>query len=531
MNQTFDIVICGGGSAGCVVAGRLCELDPTLRVALVEAGDEPARNPEVLRADGYKDAFANDAVIWERFSAPQPGCDDHRLFVGSGRGLGGSGSVNAMVYTRGARADFDAWELDGWRWDDLVEDFAAVERVLRLNRRPPTTMTEVCIEAAEQVGFERATDFNDGRLSGRLGYEWMNYDGDERRSSYVSFLLPKRDHPNLDVMTRTRVQRLLVDGDRVTGVEVHDAEGRPRVLEAKREVVLAAGAIETPKLLLLSGIGPREAIEPHGIRLRHELTGVGANFHDHPNVTLFFRGKQAVDFNYPQLYGFHRANPWTDWTEDEADVCYVFYPARSSFREALVRLLPGIALPQPLYRVDALRQGMREGVKLAFESQTLRDFIARIYGLVVILGKPQSRGSVRLRSASPADEALVDPAYFSDPADMDTMIFAVRHARRIANALPLCRWGNDELMPGWSKTNHIDLERFIRGNAMTTYHFAGTCRMGHDAASVVDTRLRVRGLRGLRIADASVIPTVPVSALNAPSMLIGYRAARFVHEG
>lgn len=523
----YDYVVIGGGSAGCVVAAELAS-DPDNRVMLLETGAPAESHPETLRADGYKDAFVNDALMHERFSVPQPSCAGQALFMGSGRGMGGSGSINGMVYTRGAALDYDEWP-EGWRWADVVPDFEAVERRLDVRRRPPTEFTEACIRAAESAGFARKEDLNDGDLHGVLGYEWMNYRGADRRSSYVAFLKDGGPRPNLAVVTGASAHRLRFDSDRRVRAVEYAHGGGTHTVHVGREVVLCAGALETPKLLMLSGVGPGEELRRHALPVVHEQPAVGRNFHDHPNATVFFRGRRPVDCFYPQLYGFHRARPATALPPGQSDTCYVFYPARSSFREALIRLLPGIVLPQPLYRMPAAPAALRAGIAAAFRSARLRAFVERLYGIVVILGKPLSRGTVGLSSHRPQDCARIDPRYFEHPEDLETMIDAVELTRRIAAGASLREWGNREIVPGPIARSRASVGRWVRGNAMTTYHFAGTCRMGGEDA-VVDRRLRVRGVTGLRVADASVVPTTPVSALNAPSMLVGYRAARFIRE-
>ncbi|HHH31889.1 MAG TPA: GMC family oxidoreductase [Polyangiaceae bacterium] len=522
----WDYVVVGGGSAGCVAAAGLAR-DPSVTVALLECGDRAEDHPETLTADGYKQAFVNDALMHQRFSEPQPGIGGRRIFLGSGRGMGGSGSINAMVYTRGAAEDFDAWG-DGWRWRDVAPDFERVEEVLRVRSRPATSFTETCIAAAEEAGFRRSEDLNDGDLSGVLGYETMSYEGDTRRSSYVAFI---KDHPrdNLTVITGARARELLVRDRTVEGV-IYDRKGERQTAKVRREVILCAGALETPKLMMLSGIGPGEALRGQGIAVRHELREVGKNLQDHPNVTLFFLGGQTVDCRYPQLYGFHRVGESPQLAPKQADSCFVFYPARSSFREGMMRMLPAMILPPKVHRAGTLPHLMRRGIAKAFDQLAVQRLVARLYGIVVILGKPRSRGTLTLASDDPAEPPCLDPAYLADPADMETMVRGVSRARAIAAATPLRGWGNREVIPGGFGQGRKGTERFIRNNVMTTYHYAGTCRMGSDDASVVDRRLVVRGLRGLRVADASIMPVTPVSALNAPSMMIGYRAARLCLE-
>jgi choline dehydrogenase-like flavoprotein len=517
----FDYVVVGAGSAGCIVAAELA--DAGASVLLLEAGEPAEANPETLRSDGYKTAFVNDRLMWNRLSAPQRALDGRSVFLGSGRGVGGSGSINAMVYTRGDRLDYDEWPA-GWRWDDLLPDFARLERALDVRRMAPTGFTEACIAGAEHAGFRRKDDLNDGSLCGHLGYEWMNLAGADRRSSYVAFVKSRPARPALRVATDATARRVLFDGPRAIGVE-YQTETGVHVARARREVVLCAGALETPRLLLLSGVGPGDELAAHGIPQIAELP-VGRNLMDHPNVSLFFLGGQATDCDRPQLYGFHRARPSSSLPPGQADTCYVFYAARSSFREGAMRMLPSMALPPPLYRVAPLRRAMMASIGVAFRAPPVRRFVERMWGIVVILGKPRSRGALRLASPDVRAPAIIDPAWLSHPDDLAALLDGIALARRIAGSPALSAWGNREIIPGARVDGAASLSRFVRKNVMTTYHYAGTCRMG----DVVDERLRVQRLAGLRVADASAIPSVPVSAMNAPSMLIGYRAARFLRE-
>ena len=530
--ERYDYIVVGGGSAGCIAAAELSR-DPALSVLLLEAGDRAEAHPETLRADGYKHAFANDALIWERFSVEQPQCGRQRLFMGSGTGLGGSGSVNGMVYIRGAREDYAEWP-SGWHWEEVVRDFEAIEEVLRPRKRPPTDFTEACMAAATEAGFTPTSNMNDGDLGRVLGYEWMNYEDGDRRSSYVAFLRDALPRPNLTVLSGARGRRVHFDAERVARSVEFEHQGQIRAANIGREVVLCAGALESPKLLMLSGVGPRAELERHGIDVVFDAPGVGKNLHDHPNVTLFFLGDRDVDCFYPQLYGFDRVNAALPLSPGQSDTCYVFYPARSSLREAAMRLLP-TRLPPFLYRMRVLRWLLRAVLGLLLALPPLAAFIRRMWGIVVILGKPQSRGSLLLASADPRAQAKLDPAYFRHAADMETMLSGAERARELAAAPSLVRWGSKELVPGRRQRTRPQLQRWIEKYAMTTYHFAGTCRMGDDAEAVVTPDLRLRGVTGVRVADASVVPTTPVSAMNAPSMLIGYRVAKAIyaslHEG
>ena len=521
-DETFDYIVVGGGSAGCVVAGELGS-ETRLEIALIEQGDDAEEHPETLEADGYKHAFANDALLLDRFSTPQEHRRQSRLYLGSGRGLGGSASINGMVYTRGAKEDYESWPR-GYQYGDLAPVFQALEDKLRVRPRAATEFTETFVRAAEAAGFRRSQNMNDGDLSGVIGYETMNYEGSARRSSYVSYVREARRRENLHVFTKALTRRVVFEGNRAVGVEI-EQHGKRRVLRARREVILCAGALETPKLLMLSGVGPAAELAKHGITSVVDLPAVGENLHDHPNVTMFFMGKREVDSYYPQLYGFHRANPDSDLPKGQSDTCYVMYPARSSLREAAMRMLP-TKLPVPLYG-KASKGIIRAGIATATSVGLVRSGIARVWGCVVILGKPKSRGRLSLASRDPAAQANIDPGYFTHPEDMETMIRGVRLGRKIAQSEPLAKWGNLPLLPVMAKTDK-QIQDFIEGNLMTTFHYAGTCRMGEDKASVVDLEMMVRGTRGLRVADASIVPVTPVYAMNAPSMVVGLKAAQLV---
>lgn len=523
--ERYDYIVVGGGSAGCIVAAELAK-DETRRVLLLESGPAAEDHPETLVASGYKDAFINDAVMGERFSVPQEHAANQRVFAGTGTVLGGSGSVNGMVYTRGAREDYARWP-DGWHWDDVTPDFEAIERRLRPHRRPPTQWTEACVAAAAEHGFDLEEDLNDGNLSNVIGYEWMSYEGENRRSSYVAFIKEAGARPSLTVLPRARVHRIVftVDG-RARAVEL-EYQGELTRAEATREIILCAGALETPKILMLSGIGPADHLRALGIPVVADRPCIGAGLHDHPNVPIFFKTDRDIDCFYPQLYSFFRTNADSDLPASQSDTCYVYWPARSAMRQMMQRMVPPKVIPHALYGPRS-RAWARAAIGGLFKIGALQRFTDRMFGIILILGKPKSRGTLRLQAADVNAQALVDPAYYSDPEDIETMVKGVRIARAIGGAEALRSWGARELMPGRRIQSDEATERYVRKNTITTYHFGGTCSMGGSEDAAVDPKLNLRGVRGLRIADASVIPCTPVSALNAPSMLIGYRAARLI---
>ena len=317
MRETYDYIVVGGGSAGCIVAAELAD-DPGIRVLLLESGPDAEEHPETLAASGYKEAFINDAVMGERFSVPQAHSAKQRIFAGTGTVLGGSGSVNGMVYTRGAREDYAEWPA-GWRWEDNEADFREIEERLRPHRRPPTQWTEACIASAQEQGFARKEDLNDGNMSDVIGYEWMSYEGDDRRSSYVAFIKDAGARENLTVMTGARAHRVVFTADKRARAVEFERGGLLDRAEASKEIVLCAGALETPKLLMLSGVGPSEHLRAFGIPIVADRRCIGAGLHDHPNVPVFYKTKNDIDCFYPQLYSFFRTNPDTDLPASQSD--------------------------------------------------------------------------------------------------------------------------------------------------------------------------------------------------------------------
>jgi choline dehydrogenase len=247
-------------------------------------------------------------------------------------------------------------------------------------------------------------------------------------------------------------------------------------------------------------------------------------------VPVFFKADREIDCYFPQLYSFYRTNPETALPKEQSDTCYVFWPAPSAMRQMTQRMLPPMVIPELLYGPRS-RAIVRSLVALVFKIRAVQRFTDRLFGIILILGKPKSRGTLRLASADAAKQALIDPAYYADPEDLDTMVRGIRIAREIGNSAGLKDWGARELRPGKRTRSDKAIARYVRKNTITTYHFAGTCAMGTRDEDAVDTQLRVRGVRGVRVADASAIPVTPVSALNAPSMLIGYRCAKMIRAG
>lgn len=523
--EQYDYIVVGAGSAGCIAAARLAQANIG-SVLLLEAGQPAEQNPETLSADGFVQAFANDNVMLDRLSAQQPRCGNRHLYMGTGTGMGGSGAVNGMVYTRGDKRDFDQWPAD-WHWSQVAPVFEQIEDILRVRPRGGSEFTMTCVDAAVQAGFIRRDRLNDGELCGHVGYQLMNYDGDRRRNSYVAFL-QNQTVPQLTILTRTQVQRIIFDADKkAVALEIKSATGLRRIA-IRQELVLCAGALETPKLLMLSGVGPQNQSLHFNLPVVADVPAIGRNLQDHPNVCVFYRGKRVPDSFYPQIYGFDRMNPALPLADKQADTCFVFYSAAASIQQSMQRMLPAIVLKPRQYAQRQWRHRIKQMVNALFLLPFTRRFVSRVYGIVVILGKPVSRGEVTLASTDPAQPARVNPGYFLHAADMDTLVEGVLRARKIAAQNALARWGNTPLSKAARSDDREDIKRWIRSAAMTTFHFCGTCRMGEQHYDPVDTQLRLKAVKNVRIADASVMPEIPVSALNAPSMMIGWRAADFV---
>lgn len=542
VTHTADYVVIGGGSAACIVAGRLAEHGYS--VLLLEAGESAEAHPETLTADGFKYAFANDATMWPRMSSPLPAMG--RKYLGTGRGMGGSGSVNGMVYTRGDKHDFLTWPA-GWQWDDVLPAFEAIEAKLQPRPRPPTAMVQRFIQACTSLGMREETGLNTGNLSGKVGANDMNYAGEQRRSSYRAFIqeflaAQPAAAQRLHIITGAQVERIEFAGQTATAVH-YRKDGRAAQATVGKEVILTAGALETPRLLMLSGVGEAAHLQSLGLPVVCDAPGVGLHLQDHPNVSLFWRGQQPLDFAYPQVYAFDQAErvapaaaPFsthanTDNDTDFApDTCWVFYAASGSIQQAMHRMLPIMALPGGLHQITWLRQSLRGLIDLAFALPPVQRFVANIFGIVVILGKPSARGSIRLASAAATDAADIQPGWYGSAQDKARMEAGIRKALQMVQQPSLAQLAPRPLSaaakPGITPDK---LWQWIHKASMTTYHFGGSCRMGDDALSPVDPQtLRVKGLRNVRVADASVMPEIPVSALNAPSMMIGWRAAEMI---
>lgn len=531
----YDYIIVGAGSAGCVLANRL-SADPQLSVCLLEAG--PADTHPLIRMPlGIVHMMMSTRLNWRYYSVAQPELDDRCLYYPRGKTLGGSSASNAMVYTRGHATDYDHWAAlgnRGWAYADVLPLFKRAEHHEAgpspfhgvngpLNVAPqrcPNQLTRVFVSAAVEAGYALNPDFNGAIQEGVNCYEVTQKNG-ERWSVARAYLHPVLKRRNLTVLTGARALRLRMKGARAVGVD-YAMRGRVYDAAARCEVLLAAGAINSPQLLLLSGIGPEDALRPYGIPMRHHLPGVGHNLQDHLDALVVHRCTQPVSLGLSPAslpawlkhlfdYAIHRQGPLT---------------SNSAEGGGFVRSSPSLAIPDLQFHfAPAHLDGHARNLRSAAFSLLGHGFTLHVCTL-----RPRSRGRVRLRSADPTDAPLIDPRFLSDPADLPPMVSGVKAARAVLAAHAFDSYRGKEIFPGAQVRTDEEIVRFIRRKAESIYHPVGTCKMGHDPMAVVDDRLRVHGIAGLRVADASIMPTLVGGNTNAATVMIGEKAADLILE-
>jgi len=529
-----DIIIVGGGSAGCVLAARLSE-DPAVQVVLLEAG--PADSSVLIHCPAGLALLAKTGQAnWCLNTVPQPGLNGRRGYQPRGKVLGGSSSINAMIYTRGHRQDFDAWAAQGnpgWSFAEVLPYFKRAEHNERgadawhgsggplnvMDLRSPNPVLPDFIEAGVQAGHAHNPDFNGPQQDGVGAYQVTHRNG-ERCSVAKAYLTPHLGRPNLRVITgalSTRVLTDTVDGQlRAVGVQYRADSGRAALqnlmLKPGGEVVLSAGAFGSPQLLMLSGIGPAEHLRAHGIEVAHDLPGVGANLHDHADVVMVVDAPRLTDLFGLSLRGvLAMLRGVRQWRRERSGAL------TSNFAEA-----GGFIKSQPQEPIPDLQLHFVVGKLLDHGRQTV---FGHGYSCHVCLLRPRSRGLLRLASADPQVAPLIDPAFLSDPDDVARLVRGFRRMRELLQQPALARHGGKETAASAVAQSDAQIEQYVRNHADTLYHPVGTCRMGADPMAVVDAQLRVHGVAGLRVVDASVMPRVVGGNTNAPVVMIAEKAA------
>jgi choline dehydrogenase len=526
-----DYVIVGGGSAGCVLASRLSE-DPGTRVLLLEAG--PEADADEIAIPAAMSRLFQTKYDWNYTTVPQERADDRPVYWPRGRVLGGSSAINAMIYIRGSRYDYDGWRDEfgcvGWGYRDLLPYFRRAETNARGASRwhgadGPLSVVDLgrksehgkaFVEAARRRGAPDIDDFNGPVQEGVGFYQVTQRDG--RRCSAADAYLPasvRAARRNLTIRTGALVTGVLIEGGRAAGVTVRQA-GKDETIRAEAEVILAAGTIGSPQLLMLSGIGPADELREHGIFVIADNRAVGANLTDHPMV--------PVIWSTPKLRG-----PWENSGNRNVIRWKLTHkgPLTSNIAEA-----GGFARSDPRLQAPDLQWHV---LPAAFLNQGLTDPARRAMSVLVTLVSVASRGQIRLRSRDPRHRPLIDPAYLSDSSDLVALTTGLRTIRDYASAAPLSGIASGELAPGDEMHTDQQVRDYIRASVSTLYHPTGTCAMGGDSPlhaarqpSVVDPQLRVRGVTGLRVVDASVFPTLPRGNTNAPTIAVAERAADLI---
>jgi choline dehydrogenase len=528
MSFPYDYIIIGAGSAGCTIANRLAE-DYALRILILEAG--PPDDSFLLKMPaGFASLPENSPYNWRYETVAQKHCNGRRMFWPRGRTLGGSSSINAMLYVRGNAWDYDHWRQlgnEGWSYPDVLPFFKKAENNERgaddfhgtggplnvADQTDPSKLNEGFLKACEQAGHKRVKDFNGANQEG-VGYYQVTQKEQQRCSTASAYLRPayERNKNNVHIVSDALVERIILDKNRAMGVR-YVLNGRDEVARCRREIILSGGAVNSPQLLMLSGIGPADHLKSVGIRPLFDLPGVGGNLQDHLDAAVlqFCKTRDTYD-RANKLYSLYKY-----WRHKKG-------PGTSPIAETggFLSTRSGLAAPDiqlhflPVLVIDHGRTRLKKDG----------------YSLHVCTLRPESTGTIRLASPDPKAHPLIDANYLAERKDLDTLIAGVKMGREIFAQSGLDPYRAEEFQPGAAVKTDAELEHWIRAKCETIYHPVGTCKMGpdNDTMAVVDNQCRVRGLEGLRVVDASVMPTLVGGNTNAPTIMIAERVAGFMQD-
>jgi len=530
-SETFDFIVTGAGSAGCAVAGRLSE-SGKYRVLLLEAGG-PDRNPWIHIPLGYTKTYTDPRVNWMFETEPEAQLNGRTLYQPRGKVLGGTSSINGMVYMRGTPTDYDNWRqrgCEGWDWESVLPFFKKAENQERgadehhgtggpLNVSNPVRcpLGDAMVQAAIQAGIPANDDFNGPRQEG-AGYYQTTTTSRRRWSAARAYLRDAKRRPNLTVATKAHATRVLIENGRAIGVEYRTPQGL-FTARCRGEIVVSGGVYGSPQLLQLSGLGPAELLRQHGIPVVHDMPGVGSHLHDHFNTYLVYRCSQPVTINDLAMSGMRKLTAGVQYALTRSG----HLSNAGIYAGAFVRSDP--RLEQPDLQINMFGWSALERLRTGIKPHPFSAFTLSPVHL-----RPEGRGTVRIKSPDPLAPPAIQFNFLASDYDFQALIYGTRLSRKIAAQPALKPFVVEEVLPGPAVQTDDDIIEEIRVRGVSNLHPVGTCRMGRETDAVVDPRLRVYGIEGLRVADASIMPQVPGGNTNAPSIMIGEKCAHMILE-